>query len=125
MWSGARLKRVNAMNDEQRQFLSLLRQPPARLTVEQTAWVLNCQPGDIAVLVAARLLKPLGNPLPNGTKYFGGTELLQLAGDRAWLARVTTALQQYWLAKNRRRNGHASRFAPGKSGKELRQPAHA
>jgi hypothetical protein len=125
MWSGARLKRVNAMNDEQRQFLSLLRQPPARLTVEQTAWVLNCQPGDIAVLVAARLLKPLGNPLPNGTKYFGGTELLQLAGDRVWLARVTTALQQYWLAKNRRRNGHATRAATSKPGMENRQPARA
>ena len=125
MHPGTRLKRVNAMNDEQRQFLSLLRQPPARLTVEQTAWVLNCQPGDIAVLVAARLLKPLGNPLPNGTKYFGGTELLQLAGDRAWLARVTTALQQYWLAKNRRRNGHASRLATGKSASEHRQPARA
>jgi hypothetical protein len=125
MYPGTRLHGVKAMNDEQRQFLSLLRQPPARLTVEQTAWVLNCLPGDIAVLVAARLLKPLGNPLPNGTKYFGGAELLQLAGDRAWLARVTSALQQYWLAKNRRRNGHAARFATGKSAAEPRQPAHA
>ena len=125
MYPGTRLHGVKAMNDEQRQFLSLLRQPPARLTVEQTAWVLNCQPGDIAVLVAARLLKPLGNPLPNSTKYFGGTELLQLAGDRAWLARVTSALQQYWLTKNRRRNGHASRSATGRSGAEPRQSAHA
>lgn len=112
------------MNDEQRQFLSLLRQPPARLTAEQTAWVLNCLPGDIAVLVAARLLKPLGNPLPNGTKYFSGTELLQLAGDRAWLTRMTSALQQYWHTKNHRRNGRATRFATGKSGPENHPPVH-
>ena len=58
------------MKDEQCQFLSLLGRAPLRLTAEQTAWVLNCQPHDIPVLVAARLLKPLGNPLANGTKFF-------------------------------------------------------
>ncbi len=50
------------MREEQNQFLRLLGQIPARLTAEQAAWVLNCQPYDIPVLVAARLLKPLGNP---------------------------------------------------------------
>jgi hypothetical protein len=30
---------------------------PARLTAEQAAWVLNCQPHDIPILVAAKLLK--------------------------------------------------------------------
>lgn len=53
------------MSDAQYQFLSLL-QLPARLTVEQTAWMLNCQPHDVPVLVAARLIKPLGNPPANG-----------------------------------------------------------
>ena len=33
-----------------------------RLTSEQVAWVLNCQPHDVPVLVMGRLLKPLGNP---------------------------------------------------------------
>ena len=91
------------MNDEQRQFLSLLAGAPARLTVEQTAWVLNCQPHDITILVAARLLKPLGNPPPNGSKFFATPEILELARDRAWLARVTHALQQHWRQKNQRR----------------------
>lgn len=91
------------MNDEQRQFLTLLASPPARLTAEQTAWLLNCQPPDITILVAARLLKPLGNPPRNGTKVFATPEILELARDRAWLGRVTLALQQYWRHKNRRR----------------------
>ena len=54
------------MSEDQHQFLSLLGHLPARLTVEQAAWVLNCQPHDLPVLIAARLVKPLGNPPPNG-----------------------------------------------------------
>jgi len=48
------------MTEEQNQFLRVLGQLPARLTAEQAAWVLNCQPHDVPVLVAVRLLKPLG-----------------------------------------------------------------
>src|SRR5690349_1190731 len=88
------------MKEEQNQFLRLLGQTPARLTAEQTAWVLNCQPHDIPVLVASRLLKPLGNPQPNSVKYFASVEVLELAKDRAWLARMTNGLNQYWQRKN-------------------------
>ena len=45
-------------------------QLPARLTAEQVAWVVNCQPHDVPMLVAVRLLKPLGNPPPNSVKFF-------------------------------------------------------
>ena len=93
------------MRDDQHQFLLLLGQLPARLTAEQVAWVLNCQPHDVPVLVAARLLKPLGNPLPNTVKYFATTELLEQMKERNWLARVTTTISQHWQKKNdRRRN---------------------
>jgi hypothetical protein len=88
------------MKEEQNQFLRLLGQLPARLTAEQTAWVLNCQPHDIPVLVAARLLKPLGNPQPNSVKYFAALEILELAKDRTWLTKVTNALTQHWQKKN-------------------------
>ena len=88
------------MKEEQNQFLQLLGQIPARLTAEQTAWVLNCQPHDIPVLVEARLLKPLGNPQPNSVKYFASVEVLELAKERAWLARMTTVLSQHWQKKN-------------------------
>ena len=57
------------MSEDQHQFLSLPGQLPARLTVEQAAWVLNCQPHDVPVLIAARFVKPLGNPPPNGIKF--------------------------------------------------------
>ena len=88
------------MREEQHQFLRLLNQLPARLTAEQAAWVLNCQPHDVPVLVAARLLKPLGTPPPNSVKFFAALELLEQVQDRTWLARMTNALNQHWRRKN-------------------------
>ena len=88
------------MKEEQHQFLRLLGQLPARLTAEQAAWVLNCQPHDVPILVGARLLKPLGNPPPNSVKFYAASELLELVKDRAWLAKVTNALNQHWQKKN-------------------------
>jgi hypothetical protein len=46
------------LNEDQQQFLTLLKLP-GRLTAEQAAWLINCQPHDIPALVAAKLLKPL------------------------------------------------------------------
>jgi len=88
------------MKEEQHQFLRLLNQLPARLTAEQAAWVLNCQPHDVPILVASRLLKPLGNPPPNSVKYYAALELLELVEDRTWLAKVTNALNQHWQKRN-------------------------
>src|SRR5258706_10502892 len=88
------------MRDDQHRFLTLLGQLPARLTVEQAAWVLNCQAHDIPILVASRLLKPLGNPPPNGIKFFGAEDLIEASKDRAWLARMTNAITLYWQKKN-------------------------
>jgi hypothetical protein len=78
----------------------LLCQLPARLTAEQAAWVLNCQPHDIPALVSSRLLKPLGNPPPNGIKFFATADLLELMKDRNWLVRVTSTINQHWQKKN-------------------------
>ena len=80
--------------------MRLLGQLPARLPAEQAAWVINCQLHDVPVLVAARLLKPLGNPPPNSVKFFASLELLEQVKDRAWLAKVTNALNQHWQRKN-------------------------
>lgn len=94
-------------------FLSLLGQLPARLTAEQAGWVLNCQPHDIPALVAARLLKPLGNPAQNGTKFFATVDILETLKDRSWLTRLTNAINQHWQRQNARKktipmNGHGS-----------------
>lgn len=90
------------MKEEQHQFLTLLGQLPARLTTEQAAWVLNCQPHDVPILVASRLLKPLGNPPPNGVKFFATSEILEQAKDRSWLAKVSNTICQHWHRKNAR-----------------------
>ncbi|MDD2762411.1 MAG: hypothetical protein PHE83_00395 [Opitutaceae bacterium] len=86
----------------------LLGQLPARLTAEQAAWVLNCQPHDVPVLVTARLLKPLGNPAPNSVKYFATADVLELAKDRTRLVKVTNAVGQFWKEKNLRKKGGCS-----------------
>ena len=96
------------MRDDQHRFLALLGRLPARLTAEQVAWVMNCQAHDVPILVSARLLKPLGNPLPNGVKYFATVELLEQMEDRAWLAKVTTTITQHWQNKNQRKKCRAA-----------------
>jgi len=96
------------MRDDQNRFLALLGQLPARLTAEQASWVLNCQVSDVRILVAVKLLKPLGNPPANSVKFFATLELLELVKDRTWLARVTNALNQHWQTKNAaKKNGSA------------------
>jgi hypothetical protein len=103
------------MKEEQNQFLNLLGHPPARLSVEQTAWALGCQAHDIPILVAARLIKPLGNPAPNAIKFFATAEILEQAKDRSWLVKVTNTVNQAWQKKNARqksRNGFAGSQAP-------------
>ncbi len=109
------------MRDDQHRFLSLLGRLPARLTAEQVAWVINCQPHDVPVLVSARLLKPLGNPLPNAVKFFATAELIPLMEDRAWLSKATNAVSSHWQKKNQRKViVHAKNFpdaTPPVSGK--------
>ncbi|HUD46697.1 MAG TPA: hypothetical protein VMR33_07695 [Candidatus Baltobacteraceae bacterium] len=95
------------MKDEQKQFLALVGRPPARLTVEQAAWVLGCQPHDVPILIASRLLKPLGNPSQNGVKVFSTAEVTETAKDRAWLAKMTQTISQHWHKRNVRQKSHA------------------
>jgi hypothetical protein len=97
------------MKDEQHRFLTLLGRLPARLTVEQAAWVLNCQVHDIPVLVAARLLKPLGNPPPNGVKFFAALDVEEFSRDKAWLIKMTQAVNQHWRNQNLRKKARAAR----------------
>jgi hypothetical protein len=90
------------MRDDQQRFLALVGRLPARLTSEQVAWVLNCQAHDVAILVMARLLRPLGSPAQNSVKYFATMEILELSKDRIWLGKLTNAVGQHWRIKNRR-----------------------
>lgn len=96
------------MNPERHQFLSLLRQAPARLTVDEAAWFLGFQAHEIPLLIARHLLIPLGDPAPCGTKYFAFSELERLRANRPWLARASHAVIVYRRDKNRR---HKRRLA--------------
>src|SRR6185436_2241881 len=92
------------MSDDEFRFLSI-RHLPARLTVEETAWLLRCQPHDIQGLVRARLLKPLGNPPANGKKLYWTKDVLALAGDETWLNRMTNTIHTQWRQNNTARKG--------------------
>jgi hypothetical protein len=110
------------MKDDQRIFLSLLEKPPLRLTVEQMGWMLNCTDQDVRILVAAKLIKPLGNPAPNAQKYFATFEILELTNNRSWLEKATSAIYRHWLNKNRRRVGNYEPYLPA-NGNLLRPAA--
>ena len=97
-----------SMKEAQHQFLTLVGQPPARLTAEQAAWVLGCQAHDIPMLISARLIRPLGNPAPNAIKFFATAEILEQVKDRSWLAKITNTINQAWHKKNARQKAHSA-----------------
>ena len=89
---------------------------PARLTATQTAWFLGFKPEEIPRLVAAGLLKPLGHPPRNSTKFFATETLEQLRRDEKWLARASDAICTYWRESNARRAAAGPRRASGLKG---------
>ena len=86
------------MNPERRDFLSL-KVAPARLNMEETAWFLGFAPHDIPILIQAGLLKPLGHPPRQGTKYFATAIVEQLRTDLKWLARASDTIVEHWRKK--------------------------
>ena len=105
------------MNPERLQFLTVTRCAPARLTVEEAAWFLGFSPHEMPPLIAGRLLKPLGNPPPNGSKFFALHELELLRKDSVWLARASSALVKHWRVRNdEQKRRRVSRLQRGKGG---------
>ena len=90
------------MSPDQREFLNLAKRP-ARLTIEQAAWLLGFQVHDVAPLVAAGLLRPLGQPGPNAPKFFGTADLDARMQDLRWLTRATDTIQNFWRSQNSRK----------------------
>jgi len=85
------------------------RRLPARLNTTEAAVLLGFQEHDMAPLMAAKCLSPLGRPAPNSPKYFAAVEICALAQDRDWLDRATRMLANHWAKKNSRKAG--DRFA--------------
>ena len=90
------------MNDTAFRLLSV-RRLPARLTAEQVGVVLGFRDHDVSVLLAAKLLKPLGQPAANSVRFFATADVLERAADPAWLARSTQTLYRHWQGKNARK----------------------
>ncbi|HUB66840.1 MAG TPA: hypothetical protein VL981_05080 [Candidatus Methylacidiphilales bacterium] len=83
------------LNDEIIKFLQV-RRLPGRLTVPQTAALLGFLPHDIAVLIKKKLLRPLGKPLANATRYFAAHDIERLSSDSAWLSKATQIMYEHW-----------------------------
>ncbi len=77
---------------------------PGRLDSDHSARLLGFQAHDIPVLMAAKLLQPLGKPVPNAPKYFAASTLEELRSDTAWLDAATKAVSRYWRLKNSSRS---------------------
>ena len=84
-----------------REFLSLVHLP-GRFTSWQTAATVGCEEHHIPILIAARLIKPLGSPPKNAPKYFGRDYVLGLAADERWLTRMSDALVAHWAHRNKK-----------------------
>src|SRR4029077_7430253 len=79
------------------------RRLPGRLNTSETALLLGFQEHDIAPLVAAKLLVPLGKPAANAPKYFAAMDVGDRAANAEWLSRATKVLANFWYQKNLRR----------------------
>jgi hypothetical protein len=66
---------------------------------------------DIPVLIAARLLNPLGDPQANATKYFSTVQILEMAGNRDTLHKIRRAIYGYWRGKKRSSHQPKAHFA--------------
>ena len=97
-----------SMNDEMRQAALATwaaKDLPARLLAGQVAKLLNCTTEDVAILVSAGKLRPLGKPRPNAVKFFSSIELITLLANPSWLDEATKTITQHWRRKNAHRNG--------------------
>ena len=94
------------MSTDLERFMNL-RTHPERLTVEQAGWLLGFSTHEIPILVAKNLLKPLGHPAPNATKYFLTATLEDLRRDEKWHGKAADAIMGFWRFKNGRKE-----FAP-------------
>jgi hypothetical protein len=96
---------LSARHSSTQETVALLncRRLPARLNATEAAVLLGFKEHDIAPLVAARLLTPLGKPAQNAPKYFAAVDILAWSENRKWLSEATKILAHFWRQKNRHR----------------------
>ena len=65
----------------------------ARITVEVVVQFLGFSVRDIRLLTRKGLLKPLGKPLNNATKFYATADIMELTADVKWLSKATCLCQ--------------------------------
>lgn len=90
---------------EEIQSLLNCRRLPARLSTGETAAVLGFREHDMATLVGARLLRPLGDPAANSPKHFASVAIIAHSQDAAWLSRATRVISEQWRRRNMSKKG--------------------
>jgi len=121
--AGQSLWQEDDMKPDMEQFLNLVVRP-ARLTMEQAAWVLGFGEHELPILMANGLLKPLGHPAPNGQKFFLTATLEDLRRDEKWFSKASDAVLEYWRHKNSRK-GQSPQNHPRDSRQGAAAPALA
>ena len=96
-WKGFMPKQQDQM------FVPIPSRIQARLNSAQSAKLLGFSEHDIPVLIFVKMLKPLGKPVPNATKYFATCQIEQLAQNPEWLNKATQVIYDYWKDKNLRK----------------------
>jgi hypothetical protein len=106
------------MNSQQEQFLNL-KNLPARVRVEEAAWLLGFSIHEIPILAAHGLIKPLGHPTIAGVKFFSVVGIEELRRDEKWLAKACDCIADYWRKANLKqkaaRNDHNQDAQPMKN----------
>jgi hypothetical protein len=98
------------------------RRLPGRLNTSETALLLGFSEHDIAFLIAAKLLVPLGKPAPNAPKFFATVLIEERVSDAEWLSKATRVVAKCWLRKNSRKSTHGRsvvRFSSANGSEEL------
>lgn len=96
------LSRHGAPGNEASALLTCLRLP-GRLNATEAAVLLGFKEHDIAPLIAAKLLVPLGKPAPNAPKYFASVDIVARTENASWLSEATKILAKRWFTKNSRK----------------------
>jgi hypothetical protein len=93
------------ISDDAAKFLSLPRLP-GRLTLIQAAVLLGVGEHDVATIVRAGLLKPLGKPEQKAPKFFAAADVATMAGDPVVMDRIVKAITKGWQRKNERQRNN-------------------
>ena len=79
----------------------LIPRVPLRVDREQTRHLLNFRDkNSIGILVANRMLHPLGSPPKGAPLWFATSTILALANDVKWLDKATRIVREHVKAKN-------------------------